>query len=250
MPAPAPVTAAVPTPVKAGHAASHWSYAADTGPEHWAELGSEFETCKIGQAQSPINIDHTQIVKSGDIKPIEPHYAKLENATMVDNGHTIQVNAADKDSYIMLDGEKYTLLQFHFHHPSEHQTDGKNAEMELHLVHENAKGEKAVVGVLIHPGASNPVIEQLWSHLPDPANTDGETLDTPIDLLALLPQNLHAVHYDGSLTTPPCSEHVNWSVLEEPITLSQAQIDLFAQRFPDNHRPVQDLGKRALNGDG
>ncbi len=75
------------------------------------------------------------------------------------------------------------------------------------------------------------------------------TVDPPINLDSLLLENLHAVHYDGSLTTPPCTEQVNWSVWEDPIELSQKQIDLFAQRFPDNHRPVQKIGDRLLNGD-
>ena len=238
-----------PTPAKAEHAAVHWSYETETGPEHWGELESEFESCKIGQSQSPINIDHTKIVQSGQIKPIEPHYGTITNATVVDNGHTIQVNMPNKKAYMLLDGEKYSLLQFHFHHPSEHQIDGQNAEMELHFVHENEAGEKAVVGVLIHPGEANATIEQLWSQLPDSGNEEDIALDTSINLDSLLPKSLHAVHYDGSLTTPPCTEQVNWSVLETPIELSQTQIDLFSQRFPDNHRPVQEVGDRVLNGD-
>ncbi|WP_037290763.1 carbonic anhydrase [Saccharibacillus sacchari] len=245
----APSDAASATPAKADHAPVHWSYETETGPEHWGELESEFESCKIGQSQSPINIDHTKIVQSGQIKPIEAHYGTITDAALVDNGHTIQVNVPNKQAYMLLDGEKYSLLQFHFHHPSEHQIDGQNAEMELHFVHENEQGEKAVVGVLIHPGKANPAIKQLWSQLPESGNEESVILNTPIDLDDLLPENLHAVHYDGSLTTPPCTEQVNWSVLEDPIELSQAQIDLFAERFPDNHRPVQEVGNRVLNGD-
>lgn len=245
----APANDASSTPVKTEHTAVHWSYETETGPEHWGELESKFESCQIGQSQSPINIDHTKIVQSGQVKPIEFHYGTLTNATLVDNGHTIQVNVPDKQAYMLLDGEKYFLLQFHFHHPSEHQIDGQNAEMELHFVHENEQGEKAVVGVLIHPGEANTTIEQIWSHFPQSGNEEDVILDTPIDLDNLLPKNLHAVHYDGSLTTPPCTEQVNWSVLEEPIELSQTQIDLFAERFPDNHRPVQEVGDRVLSGD-
>ncbi|GGO09474.1 carbonic anhydrase [Saccharibacillus kuerlensis] len=235
---------------EASHAAApHWSYDEETGPDHWAELEDEFGVCATGASQSPVNIDHTQIVRSGESKPIEPHYGKLSDASVINNGHTIQVNVTGGDHYMTLDGEKYKLLQFHFHHPSEHQVDGKNAEMELHFVHENEKGEKAVVGVLINPGEENSAYKYLWSHLPEEESEEAVPLDSPIDLNALLPQDLHSVHYDGSLTTPPCTEHVNWSVLEEPIELSQAQIDLFAKLFPDNHRPIQELGDRELSGD-
>ncbi|NGZ77060.1 carbonic anhydrase [Saccharibacillus alkalitolerans] len=246
--APAETAAPAPAAAETSHSdAPHWSYEGEAGPEHWGELESEFATCETGKSQSPINIDHTKIVRSGEIKPIEPHYGKLTDATVINNGHTIQVNVTGEDNYVMLDGQKYTLLQFHFHHPSEHQIDGKNAEMELHFVHQNDKGEKAVVGVLINPGKANAVFADLWKHLPEKASEEAVPLASPIDLSVLLPQDLHSVHYDGSLTTPPCTEHVNWNVLEQPIELSQEQIDLFAKLFPDNHRPVQELGDRTLS---
>jgi len=247
--APAETTSSTPAPaVEAPHAqAAHWSYEGEARPEHWGELESEFDTCETGKFQSPVNIDHTKIVRSGEVKPIEPHYGKLANAAVINNGHTIQVNVTGEDNYIMLEGQKYKLLQFHFHHPSEHQIDGKNAEMELHFVHENDKGEKAVVGILIHPGQANAVFADLWNHLPEQASEEALPLSSPIDLSVLLPKDLHSVHYDGSLTTPPCTEHVNWNVLEQPIELSQEQIDRFAKLFPDNHRPVQQLGDRTLS---
>ncbi|WP_052723820.1 carbonic anhydrase [Paenibacillus wulumuqiensis] len=225
--------------------AAHWSYDQEHGPAHWAELETGFSACRTGQEQSPIDIEHARLVPSPTVHPVDIHYSTTP-VTVINNGHTIQVNVQNKDNYIMIEGRKYTLAQFHFHHPSEHQIDGKNAEMELHLVHKSADGQSAVLGILIHPGSDNHAFDQLWSHLPDHESEQEVPLADPIQLSKLLPADRHAVHYTGSLTTPPCTEHVSWTVLEQPIELSAEQIQRFATIFPDNHRPVQSVGSREL----
>lgn len=224
---------------------AHWSYSDETGPDHWSELESDYELCSTGTTQSPINIDHTKITPSGKVKPITLHYNTTETS-VINNGHTIQVNPLEQNNTIELEGTTYTLQQFHFHHPSEHQIDGKNAAMELHLVHTAVDGSYAVVAVLIEPGKMNPAFEQIWNQMPTTPSETAVTLDQPVQLRDLLPKDLHSVHYTGSLTTPPCTEHVNWNVLETPIELSREQIERFAAIFPDNHRPVQEVGVREL----
>ncbi|AWB43475.1 carbonic anhydrase [Paenibacillus sp. CAA11] len=234
------------------HTASHdphWSYEGETGPEYWGALSTDFETCKKGSKQSPINIDHSQLTKQTNLKPVEIHYHKAK-ATIQNNGHTIQVALQDKDNYILLDGTKYTLAQFHFHHPSEHQLDGKNAEIELHFVHKSDDGRSAVLGVLIKSGTENAAFKQVWSHLPAKSSETANELKEQIALTDLLPANLHSVRYTGSLTTPPCSEDVSWTVLDHPIQMSKEQIAKFAALFPDNHRPVQPLGDRTVSTEG
>jgi len=226
-------------------AAPHWSYDQEHGPAHWAELETGFSTCRTGQQQSPIDIEDAQLVPSATVHPVKIHYGTTP-VTVINNGHTIQVNVQNTDNYITIEGQKYTLVQFHFHHPSEHQIDGKNAAMELHLVHKSADGQSAVLGVLIQPGSDNSAFRQLWEHLPDQASEEAVPLTEPIELSHLLPADHHAVHYTGSLTTPPCTEHVSWTVLQQPIQLSKEQIRRFATIFPDNHRPVQSIGSRQL----
>jgi carbonic anhydrase len=230
----------------AAHASpTHWTYEGDTGPEHWGELEEDYLACKNGTQQSPINIEHSQLTASDTIKPVEVRYGKTET-NIQNNGHTIQVNLKNNKSYIMLDGTRFTLAQFHFHHPSEHQIDGQHADMELHFVHKSEDGKTAVLGVLIKKGSVNKAFESLWSSMPDKETEEAIELAGTVDLASMLPANLHSIRYSGSLTTPPCTEGVSWVVLDNPIEMSQAQIDQFAAIFPDNHRPIQPVGERKV----
>ena len=145
-----------------------------------------------------------------------------------------------------LDGKAYSLKQFHFHRPSEHTIEGKAAEMELHLVHADADGKLAVVGVMLDLGAANTGLEPVWAKLPTEANATA-ALSAPFDAASLVPAKHAAYRYQGSLTTPPYSEGVEWSVLEEKATLSEGQSQAFGAIFTGgNARPVQDLGARLL----
>ncbi|WP_149095474.1 carbonic anhydrase [Paenibacillus terrae] len=226
----------------------HWSYEGDQGPEHWGELEQDFAACGNGQEQSPVNIEHTHLEASHTQQPLQVHYTTAK-ASILNNGHTIQINTAGPGNTIVVDGTRYTLKQFHFHHPSEHQIDGKNAEMELHFVHQSDNGRTAVLGVLIQRGTENKAFNSIWSKLPKDTTSQDAALEEGINLASLLPKDLHSVRYNGSLTTPPCTEHVNWTILEQPIKMSADQISRFATIFPDNHRPVQQLGARELTAD-
>lgn len=224
----------------AAHSGPHWSYSGETGPSHWGSLSPDCATCSNGQSQSPINlvatseIDLPNIAFTYSVSPIE----------VVNNGHTVQVNYAP-GSYIQLDGRRYDLVQFHFHSPSEHTIGGKPAAMEMHLVHKAADGKLAVVGVMLVEGAHNPAFDPLWAHLPKakaPASRPG----TSIDAAALLPADQRTFRYDGSLTTPPCSEQVKWSVFVTPVTLSPAQIARYRAIFSGTNRPVQPVNGRSV----
>jgi carbonic anhydrase len=144
-------------------------------------------------------------------------------------------------------GVDYALVQLHFHHLSEHTLDGAHMPMEAHFVHRSASGDLLVLGVLIQPGAANPVAGEIWPMIPE---EEGETAGAgPVDLSALLPDDRHAYRYQGSLTTPPCSETVTWNVFAAPVTLSPAQIDAFAALYENNARPVQPLNRRYILSD-
>jgi carbonic anhydrase len=156
------------------------------------------------------------------------------------NGHTIEVKVAS-GSYLRIGQERYQLVQFHFHTPSEHRLQGQEYPMELHFVHRNALGELAVVGVFLREGAANPIIQRIWDRAEaEPAQA--EMLD-PEDLL---PANRDYYRYAGSLTTPPCTEGVRWHVLHEPVDVSAAQVDEFRAIFPLNARPIQPLNGRPV----
>ena len=225
-----------------------WGYAGDLGPSQWGKLSPDFAPCEEGNAQSPIDIsDATQV----DLVEIEFHYGETEpgiesNQSIANNGHTIQVDVND-GSYVIYNGISYDLVQFHFHSPSEHTINGEAAAMELHLVHKDRNSSAlAVVGVLLVEGeGENRAYTNIFDNLPADVG-DPETLAVPVDLEALLPQRRAYYTYQGSLTTPPCSEIVRWLLLDTPVALSRAQIEAYTALYSGNARPAQPLGKRDL----
>ena len=223
-----------------GHHKAHWGYHGDAGPEHWAELSEDYGLCGTGKAQSPINIEGEQ---AGDLKPIEFHYQAASNPTVVNNGHTIQVNYP-AGSYAVIGGKRYELLQFHFHSPSEHTVHGQHADMVAHLVHKADDGQLAVVGILFDKGAENPTLKPVFDAMP---KSKGETtVQASINAADLLPEERGYYHYTGSLTTPPCSEGVNWNVMKAHMPVSEQQVQAFTHIFDKSIRPVQPLNGRTI----
>ena len=227
-----------------GHAV-HWSYEGNEGPEHWGEVSKDFETCKLGTTQSPINIVSGE-AKKGDLKPIEFHYAKMSNPEVTNNGHTIQVNYAP-GSYAVMNGVKYDLLQFHFHAPSEETVDSKHGDLNVHLVHKSAEGKLAVVGVLLNKGdKGNPVLSTLAGAMPKKEGKQAAKGD--INAADLLPADQAYFNFQGSLTTPPCSEGVNWHVMMNPVTITADQMKAYTSIYPKTNRPIQPTNSRPISG--
>lgn len=220
---------------------AHWGYEGAEGPEHWGELKEDFGTCATGHTQSPINITATA---HEDLPDIHLEY-KDGPLSIVNNGHTVQVNVPE-GSNMTIDGTVYHLLQFHFHTPSENKIEGKQYPMEMHLVHKTDDGKLGVLAVMIEEGSENPVYDKFWSKMPEHAGEPEELANVTLNPLDLLPEDKHYYHFMGSLTTPPCSEGVNWHVLETPIQLSKEQIEHFQKLFPMNARPVQPANDRAV----
>ena len=217
-----------------------WSYEPHNGPDLWGTLDPEFSTCGSGQEQSPIDLTAAE---PADLPPVEVDYRRTRIA-IENNGHTIQVNP-DPGSGIVLGGVRSDLLQFHFHHASEHTVDGIQFPLEMHLVHRSDSGSLTVVGVLFTEGPANEALAPVWEHLPaEPAAS--HVVPGELDLAALLPSVQTSWRYPGSLTTPPCTEGVSWVVLTERPTMSEAQIAAFGAIHPNNFRPVQPLGERVL----
>lgn len=222
-----------------GHAA-HWSYDGATGPEHWGELSPEFKVCQLGLEQTPIDL--TSSLK-GEAGAIGFDYRILP-VRIVNNGHTIQVNA-EPGSSCTIGTTRFDLLQFHFHHPSEHLLDGRAFDMEVHFVHKSTEGALAVAGVFIREGLHNPVLEPIFAQMP---TSEGAEVSAPgqVDPAAFFPASRSYFRYAGSLTTPPCSEGLTWTVFRDPIEASADQIQRFARLFPNNARPVQRKNHRYL----
>jgi carbonic anhydrase len=220
----------------------HWSYSGDTGPEYWYMLDPAYAVARDGKAQSPINIVTGTAVE----KPVFHYTAtafEVEN-----NGRTIEAIPAAGENFITLNGKDYALQQFHFHAPSEHQLDGVNFDMELHLVHKAADENLAVVGFVISAGSENAVLAELFAKLPVKQTEEGDAvhLNTPIDLSAFISGSETMYRYEGSLTTPPCTEGVQWTVSGEAIQVSAGQLATFRTLYTGNNRPVQPQNDRLV----
>ena len=217
---------------------AHWSYEGDGGPAKWGDLDAASKTCSIGSQQSPIDINGT--VKS-QLQALKLDWAKNAD-TIVNNGHTIQLNFAEGSSLTFGD-TTYKLLQVHFHRPSEHQIGGKNFPMEAHFVHRAESGALAVVGVLLSTGEPNTAFGKIVATMPAKEGPAVKA-DPAIDPNALLPAKLGYYRYPGSLTTPPCAEIVEWLVLTDPVSVAEADVTAFAKLYPMNARPVQKDNRR------
>lgn len=213
--------------------AAHWTYEGEGGPIRWGRLNPAWTQCENGTRQSPIDIrDGIKV----DLDPVIFDY-KPARFSVVDNGHTIQVNLG-AGNYISVMGRMYELQQFHFHRPSEERVNGQSFQMVAHLVHKNADGKLAVVAVLIEEGKAHGTVQSVWNNLPLEKN-EAVSPAIGMDLNQLLPERREYYTYMGSLTTPPCSEGVLWIVLKEPIQMSSQQIAIFARLYPMNARPLQ-----------
>ncbi len=222
----------------------HWAYMGSVGPKHWSEVKKEFNMCSEGKQQTPINVVATKDV---DLKPLDLNYT-AGSATIIDNGHTVQVNVAE-GNVLKIDGVDYKLKQFHFHVPSENNINGNEYPLEAHFVHATDDGKLAVVAVMFEEGAENPTLAKAWKKVPSlkvgEAVKCGLTVD---EIKALMPKNKEYYKFMGSLTTPPCSENVKWHVFKTPLTVSKEQINTFFDKFSfPNNRPVQPTNGREID---
>lgn len=217
-----------------------WGYTGEGQPENWGNLSPEYQVCQAGSQQSPIDLD--QAIPA-DLASIEIDYTSAPSK-IVHNGHTIQVDVKPGNTLI-LDGLSFELLQFHFHHPSEHTVAGQTYPMEAHFVHKNETGNLAVLGVFLKEGQENSTLKPLWDVMPTTKESEAP-IASSVKMADLLPPSRSTYRYFGSLTTPPCSEVVQWIVFDTAVEVSKAQIEQFTKLFPLNARPVQPQNRRFL----
>ena len=232
------VAIASDVPAHGSAVAAHWSYEGDGNPEKWGDLQSDFKMCQLGLEQTPIDLNSG--IK-GDVGSVDYDYKPLP-LRLVNNGHTIQLNA-DPGSACVIGGTRYELLQFHLHHPSEHLLAGKGFDLECHLVHKSSAGALAVTGVFIRPGAANATLRAFFDQMPAKEGPELKAAGS-IDIAGMVPKAAGYFRYMGSLTTPPCSEGLTWTVHKEPLEASVEQIRKFAALFPRNARPLQKRNRR------
>jgi len=224
-----------------GCQSENWGYSGDESPKHWGELHKSYGLCSSGKNQSPINL--TNFIES-DLAAIEFNYGTLVS-DILNNGHTVQANYAAGSS-ITLNGHSFDLKQFHFHTPSENHINGKSYPMEAHLVHADKAGNLAVVAVMFEQGDANSAMADLWKQIPKNVG-DKHSLSSKVNVSNLLPENKDYYRFNGSLTTPPCTEGVVWLVMKKSVSVSKQQIETFYNVMHHaNNRPVQAINARPV----
>lgn len=218
-----------------------WSYAGKTGPAYWGELNRAFVNCSSGRKQSPVNLT---AMRKGSLPPLTISY-RPGGAEVINTGRTLQVNISPGSS-MEIAGKKFVLKQFHFHAPSEHTIEGYSYPIEGHFVHRNQEGQWAVIAVLFKPGANNAELAKAWANLPERVG-EKKTVAVQVNPARLLPTNLGYYQYNGSLTTPPCTQGVAWYVMKFYNTLSKQQIEKFSLAIPHpNNRPIMPTNGRTI----
>ncbi|BBN14784.1 carbonic anhydrase [Marchantia polymorpha subsp. ruderalis] len=221
-------------------------------PDMWGER-PEWRTCKDGKEQSPINIVTANSTFVSDFYRLDTSYSPANGTFFIDSADILEVELQGGGKFTIGDTE-YFLQQFHYHSPSEHTIDGVRFPLEMHLVHKSNSGDLAVIGVCFSLGEENQWLAPFWKKLPLLTSKDVVVNFTNIDVgdskLHLGPAY---ARYGGSLTTPPCSEKVTWTViLGEVNTISERQMWAYSKMLPhSNARPVQKLhGRKVKNGVG
>lgn len=210
-------------------------------------VNSNYEACGKGTLQSPINIEVNETIDEEQAKKLAEQVSLNYDQAIfaVENiGHTIEANSTTLDNSLLMNDKEFKLTGIHFHSPSEHQLNGQYFDMEAQLFHESEEGELAIIGLFIESGKENAVLAEMWDEIPTDGDAAAKLLKNPVDLQQLLPENKEVYQYVGSLTAPPCTEGVNWLILEEPIEMSNEQINRFSSIFLQNNRPIQQLNDR------
>ncbi|MDG6894777.1 carbonic anhydrase [Volucribacter amazonae] len=218
----------------------HWSYVGNEDPAHWGDLATDYQVCKLGKNQSPVDLSESIVTHSHSIKL---RTAKTE-VTLENNGHSIQVTPANTNNMLWIKQKPFVLQQFHFHTPSEHTFKQQHFPLEGHFVYQSEDGQLAVVAVFFNIGKANAVLTQLEQQTLSVGQK--YSLTQAIDLAKLIPKNQKHLRLTGSLTTPPCTEGVNWIIMQQPIEASQTQIDWLAKIMGKNNRPLQPLNSRFI----
>lgn len=238
-----------------------WGYIGNISPVRWGQLDTKFALCSKGNSQSPINIDRKFKKLNADLQiHYQPAPMRIvddgttnlfinSTQTIINDGHGIQLNfpADGPKETIQFNGVKYHLVQFHVHSPSENTLSGQAFPMEIHFVHQSDDGKIAVIGVFVKTGKANPVLQSLIDHFPKDEGVEHTLQGVRINPLDLIPEQRSFYYFAGSLTTPPCTEGLQWIVMPQPIMASSAQVLMFRNAAGgENARPVQRLHKRKI----
>ncbi|WP_158934215.1 carbonic anhydrase [Burkholderia sp. S171] len=222
-----------------------WAYEGEHGPAHWGAMGEAFHACESGRAESPIDIEKAKKAPA-DMPRLKVNYQPLP-IDIINTGHAVQFNATPGTDSITLGNQAYQLVQFHFHSPGEERFAGKDSVMDAHLVHRSEDGKLLVLAVQFQLGNQpNPVIQAMLDRIPEEKGAEFKVNAVMVNPIDLLPKQMSYYTYNGSLTTPPCSEGVTWIEFKERVSITQQQLDAMRRFYHGNQRPVQALNGREI----
>ena len=222
-----------------------WSYAGDSGPAHWGELSPSFVLCSRGQHQSPIEIRQFTPRRM----PALSMQYRSTPLQITHDGHTVRVTYP-RGSFLKIGTQRYELMEFLFHTPGEHVVNGRRGEMEIQLLHRDGAGKLGILAIPVVAGRRfNAMLQRLGEYLPAQPGESHYYRRVGIKPSFLLPSDRSYFRYEGSLTTPPCSEGVTWFVMGSPLEASPQQLAAFQSLLGNNARPIQDLHNRAVWAD-
>ncbi len=225
--------------------AAKWSYKDNTAPEKWASLSAENSLCGTGQNQSPLNID-TKKTANFATRGVKFNYGMTRPESITNTGNLIQVKTRGWAN-INVDDTEFKLIRIDFHIPSEHTIDGKHFPMELQFIHKSEKGKLAIVSKMAVPGRPDRALRRLFEKLPMKAGITENLPPNALKNIEMKKKYGNYYRYNGSLTTPPCSEGVRWFVMKSTMTFSKEQYEKLKLAVPqDNNRPLQALNARLI----
>ena len=219
---------------------SHWGYSGNKGPEYWAELSPEYKICGTGVNQSPVDINNTLKATMDELV----FDYRGGSTTIINNGHTLQINAAP-GNFLRVGDDVFQLKQLHFHSPAEHQINGEKYLLEAHYVHEKENGELAVVAVLFREGEFNTTLKKIGKSAPREVDKI-MPMDFDFAEAKLKTMSNSYYRYNGSLTTPPCTEGIRWFVLKTVSTISPDQTDKYVDLIGKDSRFLQPINARII----
>lgn len=219
-----------------------WSYRGNNGPQYWANINSRYLGCEEGNQQSPINIV-TKNVGSGATQ-FDLKYSIAKGVNLMLYGYTLKI-IYPKGNFLEMNGNRYQLKEIYFKTPGENTIDSFRSMLEVQFLHEDSKKNKVILAVFFVEGRSNPIIDMLVKNIPTQPNKANFIAN--VDIRKLLPNNLASYQFDGSLTTPPCSQGVRWIVLKEAMSITQSQFDSMYNITGSNARPIQDVFNRLIS---
>ncbi|KAL2239841.1 alpha carbonic anhydrase 7 [Sesamum indicum] len=222
----------------------------EIGPAHWGEIRPEWKECSSGEMQSPIDLLNERVEVVSHLGKLKRSY-KPSNTTLINRGHDMMLRWPGGAGHININGTLYQLKQCHWHSPSEHTISGRRFDMEVHLVHQSDDNRIAVIGIMYKIGRPDSFLSMMKRNLKAVAEMrDVEKTIGIIDPKLIKLGSRKYYRYIGSLTTPPCTQNVIWTIVRKVRTVTREQVELIRDVVHDdseaNARPIQPVHERLV----